>query len=259
MSWLAALGMVVVLAVGAAAPGRVAAGLEGSLAERLTREGRWRVGIEADPFLDLPRGRLPEVRIDGYDLPVGPLRWPELRLTARDVQVPPAALWGLAAPALLVPAPMQLRLSASQEALTREANRLVASGLLRDVPMPPGPARQRFGPTASIESLAITLQPDRVALEARIATVRGRSLTCGVSFRPACVEGRAIRATGMKLVLDGVVMPAFITELAARALPPIVDLDAWPALGPEWRIGQVSVGTGTLVVEAAGPWSGPPR
>jgi hypothetical protein len=253
MSWIAAVGVIVVLATGSAAPGQVAEGLERELERRWGRESTPRAEVLADPFLDLTRGRLQALRVEARQVPVGPMRLPRVRFEADDVRVPGHSLYGVGTPTLLAPASARFRIEASGAELTAEAGRLQAKGVLDGLVVPAGPLASVMGPRLGLSQVRVGTSAGRVKLDATLQIGHGKRRPLSVSFAPV-VDGdrRRIRGTGWQATLGDRPLPPALLRLAGRLAPPLVDLDRLPLPGPGWRVEQLQVSSEGIVVEAAG-------
>ncbi|MEB3328124.1 MAG: LmeA family phospholipid-binding protein [Candidatus Sericytochromatia bacterium] len=253
MSWIAAVGVIVVLATGSAAPGQVAEGLERELERRWGAASCPHAEVLADPFLDLTRGRLRALRIEAREVPVGAVRLPRVCFDAEDVRVPGHALYGMGPPVLLDPARARVRIEATGAELTAEAARLQALGALEGLSVPAGPLATLLGSHLAFTDVRVDTLAGRVRLEARLklGDRTGRSLA--VSFTPVLDSAhRSIRGTGWQATLGQRPVPSALLRLAGRLLPPLVALDRLPLPGPGWRFERLQVSPQGLLVEAAG-------
>ncbi|MEB3221666.1 MAG: DUF2993 domain-containing protein [Candidatus Sericytochromatia bacterium] len=253
MSIIAALGVIVVLATGSAAPGQVGEVLERELERRWGPTSSARAEVLADPFLDLTRGRLETLRVEARHVPCGPVRLPRVRFEAQDVRVPGHSLYGIGAPVLLAPASARVRLEASAAELTAEALRLKDAGSLDGLAVPAGPLVSLLGPRLGLSDVRVTTDASRIHLEAKVHLGRGAARPVSASFVPVLGgDHRSIRGTGWEVALGGKPLPAALLRLAGRMAPPLLDLNRLTLPGPGWRIEQLSVSPEGIVVEAAG-------
>ena len=247
--WFASLGVVVVLAVGSVVPAWMANGVAGALTETFGQ--RPQVTVEADPFLDLPQGRVPHMHVLALEAPIGPLRLSAVELDVRDLRLPPAAVLGLAEPVLLAPAPARLRITETEDGLKRDLAAFLAT-LAADPKALSGTPFQRLvggrGPLA-LGSLAIAHDELNVTV-----TAQGKDgvLPISLGFGLAIADGRRLVPKDPHAQVGGTALPGMLLKLAAKSAGALLDLDK---LGPElagWTLTDVSLADGRLEVVLAG-------
>ena len=244
------LGAVVVLAVGAFVPGLVAGHAERALADRFPGATP-HVKVEADPFLELPRGHVSRLTVDLDGAELGPLVVPDLTLEARDLRVPAGSLWGFGKPTLLAPAPVAVRFGGSPDAWRASLAKAIAGGKLDDVPLPKNPVGTAIGGAAGAGTMELTFAPGRLGAVMRAPGKAGEVLHVTFSFAPAIsADGKQLLMSEPRVKIGEKELPPMLLRLAGAQ--PLVDLSAQRLPGRDWRFERFAVGPDGLWAELGG-------
>lgn len=209
--------------------------------------------LTADPVLELPAGRIPELAVDLTHARFAGYPVSEAHLSLRDLRLDPAALWLRRRPTLQAPAPATLALSLSPSDLQAAAEALCAP----DGPFAAAPMTIEIFGRAIETSLALSeprlaIQGDRLALSG-IATLGSLALPVTLGAGLAIAEGgAAIALVKPSLALRGKPLPDALLAGALAGGRGRVPLAALSPLTAGLRLTSLQLSPAGLTLQAAG-------
>jgi hypothetical protein len=243
----------------------IATGVQDALTKEFHLLERPPVTLEADPFCDLPWGRIPRLQWHLTEPQVQGVILPSIYVSLAGVQVTPQALMGLAPAQLCAPANVAVLVAADAHDLTRTVVSLVRSPVLQSVVLPPGPLRRTLGSPVSIEQPTIELAPGRIRLTADVVSQVGARKPVVLAFGLHSPDGRRLRLQKLEARINGKRVPGPLLNLLAPQLPALLDLRTSPWPGLNMHIAAVDVTAEGLTLQFVGqlapashPWLRPP-